>query len=70
MSDKTNFLSDKNTNIILSFRMASGESNSNRPYSLSKDEALARMLQEEEYSAVNHEDEQLARSLQVRQGCN
>jgi hypothetical protein len=48
--------------------MASGETNTNRPYSLSKDEALARMLQEEEYSAVNHEDEQLARSLQVRQG--
>ena len=44
--------------------MASGETNTNRPYSLSKDEALARMLQEEEYSAVNHEDEQLARSLQ------
>ncbi|XP_052092734.1 E3 ubiquitin-protein ligase RNF12-like [Mytilus californianus] len=43
--------------------MASGGSN-NRPYSLSKDEALARMLQEEEYNAVNHEDEQLARRLQ------
>ena len=68
MSDQKNFLSDKNKNIILSFRMASGETNTNRPYSLSKDEALARMLQEEEYSAVNHEDEQLARSLQVRQG--
>ena len=44
--------------------MASGGS-SNRPYSLSKDEQLARMLQEEEYNAVHHEDEQLARSLQV-----
>lgn len=44
--------------------MASGGSN-NRPYSLSKDEALARMLQEEEYNAANHEDEQLARRLQV-----
>ncbi|XP_071154391.1 E3 ubiquitin-protein ligase RLIM-like [Mytilus edulis] len=43
--------------------MASGGSN-NRPYSLSKDEALARMLQEEEYNAANHEDEQLARRLQ------
>ncbi|XP_076091167.1 uncharacterized protein LOC143063093 [Mytilus galloprovincialis] len=43
--------------------MASGSSN-NRPYSLSKDEALARMLQEEEYNAANHEDEQLARRLQ------
>ena len=48
--------------------MASGGSNNNdRPYSLSKDEALARMLQEEEYDAAQHADEQLARQLQVCQ---
>lgn len=45
--------------------MASGGSNNNdRPYSLSKDEALARMLQEEEYDAAQHDDEQFARQLQ------
>lgn len=35
-----------------------------RPYSVSKDEAYARMLQEEEYSARVEEDEQLARRMQ------
>lgn len=37
---------------------------SNRPYSISKDEAFARSLQDEEYTATVDEDEEFARQLQ------